>query len=128
MEQVNKYYFELTIEFQNDYKVSNLEKLLNLKAYELIELKDSVGPVKTAKFFYRTGELKDIYSDEAFEEFINELKPHLISLLPILKSERGHINFCIVFTGLNDKPIIGLSSETIKTLAELNASYEVDFT
>ena len=127
MEQINKYYFEIGIEFKSDYDVKKLEEILGVKASAMVSLKDAVGPVKTAKFFYKTNEFTEIYADELFERFLIDFQTKVEDLKPILSTNNGEITFSIVFTRLDVKPCISLSSKAISILDSIGARYDVDF-
>ena len=127
MEQVNKYYFEVCIEFKTDYDVKKLETILGVKSSVMIDLKDAVGPVKTAKFIYKTKDMTEIYTDEMFEKFLIEFDSKANDLIPVLKENDGEIAFSVIFTRLDVKPCLSLSQKAVDILSKLNARIDVDF-
>ena len=127
MGQINKYYFDLAINFESDYDVTKLEKILELKPRLLVQLKDAKGPIKTAKFAYKTKEYDEIDTAGEFLKFLKRHGENLTKILPILKENKGKITFYIVFTEIQDKPVIYLDQDTIQFLAYLNASFEIDY-
>ena len=127
MEQVNKYYFEVCIEFKTDYDVKKLETILGVKPSVMIDLKDAVGPVKTAKFIYKTKDMTEIYTDEMFEKFLIEFDSKANDLIPVLKANDGEIAFSVIFTRLDVKPCLSLSQKAVDILSKFNARIDVDF-
>lgn len=127
MEQVNKYYFEVGIEFKTDYDVKKLETILGVKPSVMVDLKDAVGPVKTAKFIYKTKDMTEIYTDEMFEKFLIEFESKADDLIPVLKENDGELAFSVVFTRVDVKPCIGLSKKAVDILSKLGARIDVDF-
>ena len=124
---MNKYHFTLSIRFKNDYDVKNLQKILKLKLYKVITYSESKGNEKSAKFIYRTDTLTNIYTDDLFAKFIEQIKPKLDKIKEILQTNNGVCVLRIVFDELKEKPCIGLSAQTIALLNDLSADFEVDF-
>lgn len=127
MDTKNEFYFELSLTFESDAPVEKLEKLIGLKPQKIVKLSESKGPIKTAKFFYKTDTFKSFYTDKLFKEFLLSLKDNFKALPEILREWKGECYFYIVFTKMLDKPYLSLDSETIKLLAFLNANYDIDF-
>lgn len=127
MEQVNKYYFEICIEFKTDYDVKKLETILGVKPSTMVYLNDAVGPVKTAKFIYKTKDMTEIYTDEMFEKFLMEFNSKVDDLNPVLKENGGEIAFSIIFTRLDVKPCLSLSQNAVYILSKFGARFDVDF-
>lgn len=127
MEQVNKYYFEVGIEFKSDYNVKNFEEILGVKPSVMVDLKDAVGPVKTAKFIYKTKDMTEIYTDEVFEKFLIEFDSKADDLIPVLKENDGEIAFSVIFTRLDIKPCLSLSKKAVQILSKFGARIDVDF-
>ena len=125
--KVNKYYFDVAIQFESDYDVSNLEKLLGVKPTLLVQLKDSKGLNKTAKFTYKSKIYDEIDTAGEFENFLKENLERLEKVLPVVKANKGKITLYIVFTQIEDKPVLYLSNETLKLLAKLDVDFEIDY-
>ncbi len=124
---MNKYHFSVSIHFNSDYDVKNLENILKLKPYSITPYEKSVGDTKSAKFVYRTKVLNDIYTDDLFKQFVKKVEPHLKSLPEILKENDGRCVFRIVFDELKEKPCISLDNEILGILYKLNSNYEIVF-
>ena len=96
--KVNKYYFDVAIQFERDYDVSNLQKLLGVKPNLSVQLKDSKGLNKTAKFTYKSKIYDEIDTVGKFEDFLKENLERLEKVLPVVKANKGKITLYIVFT------------------------------
>ena len=127
MKLTNKYYFEFALNFEKDFNVGELESVLGLKASKLVSYENSKAENKTAKFIFKTEEISEIYADFEFKKFLNAYKDKLKGVTSLLKDNNGNLAFCVVFTELQDKPIISLDRETIQILSDLNASFDVDY-
>ncbi len=121
------YHFSFHIRFKSDVDVYKLSKNFNLEPYKLTSLKDSKGKNKTAKMWYRTKDLNEIYTGDEFEVYVLKMKEIFKDLPNILNSFEGECEFCIIFTDLNEKPCINLTQKTIDALHDLNASVDFDF-
>ena len=124
---MNKYHFSVSIHFNCDYDVKNLENILKLKPYSITPYEKSVGDTKSAKFVYRTKVLNDIYTDDLFKQLVKKVEPHLKLLPEILKENDGRCVFRIVFDELKEKPCISLDNEILGILYKLNSNYEIVF-
>lgn len=125
--ETNKYYFSFSINFAKNVDLKSLENVLEIKATKLTPLKESKGKNKSAKFYCKTQEYDDMYTDKKFEEFVNLLAPRLKDLPNMLLEYDGKCHFCVVFTETKQKPCLSLNIQTIRTLANIGASYDVDF-
>ena len=90
-------------------------------------LKDSVSPVPSAKYYYRTKEFNDINVNELFEQFINTIYSKVNLIKTEIENNNGKLNICIVFTNFVEKPCLYMSNNTLTQLSELGASYDIDF-
>jgi len=125
--KMNKFYISLALTFKQDCDVNKIEKLLGLKAYKKIGLKDSKGLQKLAKIIFKSNEFEGFYSDEIFEKYLIKNLNNFKKIPEILSLYDGECHFSIVITSLRDKPCVGLSLKSIKILSNINASYDVDF-
>ena len=100
---------------------------LKIKATKLTYLKDSKGPIKSAKFYCKTNSFDNIYTDNEFEKFVDGMVDNLTVLPNILKEYDGECCLCIVFEEITEKPCLSLSEKTIENLFKIGASYDVDF-
>lgn len=123
----NTFYFSINAQFKNDYDVSKLEKIFGIKARKLIYLKDSLGPIKTAKFLFSTREFEDVYTDKLFAEFVDNFYKKAKQIREEIEANSGSLNFCIVFKNLVKKPTLFMSNTTLTQLSEMGASYDIDF-
>lgn len=122
----NVFYFSININFDYDLDINEINEKLGLKDAKVVAYNDSKGPKKSAKILYKTKKYEADYSDEYFERFIEELaKKQAVFDAEVTKKD-GALNICIVFDGLNEKPCLYMSNDTIKALANLNASFDVD--
>ena len=124
---MNKYHFTLSIQFDSDYDVQGLKKILNINPTSITPFNQSLGSKKSAKFILKTKTLTNIYTDEMFEKFLLSIKDNLKPLPEILEKNQGYCSFGIVFEEFDEKPCISLNRETIKILCDLHANYDVDF-
>ena len=124
---VNKYYFEFALYFEKDYDVSKLENILDIKPSKIVKLNESKGDIKTAKFIFRTEELDNIYTDDEFKNFVFLYKDKLSALSSIIEENKGRLAFYIVFTQIQDNPVINLDKDTIHIISDLNADFEIDY-
>ena len=124
---MNKYHFTLSIHFESDYDVNNLENIISLKPYKTTLYSESKGDTKSAKFLYKTESLSDVYTDEMFERFIKQIQPKLQLLKDILKENNGSVFLRIVFDELSEKPCLSLNSSTIAILNDSSANFEIVF-
>ena len=122
----NNFYFSLSAHFKKDYDVSKLEKLLGVKATKLTYLKDSVSPVPSAKFLFKTKTFEDIYTDKLFEEFVETIYKKAPNIKDEITSNNGDLSFCIVFTDFKSKPSLYMSNRTLTLLSNMGADYAVD--
>ena len=125
--EVNKFYFTISLSFNKDCNLDNLEKQFGIKAYKKINLNESKAPVKQAKLIFKTDEFEEIYTDEIFEKFVLNCKDNFKGLKEILNENDGVCYFNIVFTSLKDKPCLSMNNVVLTTLSELGASFDVDF-
>lgn len=123
----NCFYFSINAQFKTDYDVSKLEKIFGLKARKLVYLKDSLGPIKTAKFLFSTKDFEEVYTDKLFAEFVDGLYKKAPNIKQVLEANDGSLNFCIVFKNFVKKPTLFMSNTTLTQLSEMGASYDVDF-
>lgn len=123
----NCFYFSINAQFKTDYDVSKLEKIFGLKARKLVYLKDSLGPIKTAKFLFSTKDFEDVYTDRLFAEFVDGLYKKAPQIREELEANSGNLNFCIVFKNFVKKPALFVSNETLTQLSKMGASYDIDF-
>lgn len=123
----NKFYFSMSAQFKSDYDVSNIEKILGIKARKLVYLKDAVGPNKTAKFLFSTKDFEDVYTDKLFAEFVEGIYKKAPNIKEVLEANDGCLNFCVVFKNFVQKPVLYMSNTTLTQLSEMGASYDVDF-
>ena len=124
---MNKYRFAISIHFKSDYDVEKLGEILKIQPTKITPLEKSLGKEKSAKFYYKTKEMTDIYTDNMFEDFVAQIAPNLAPLPQILKENNGTCVFRIVFDEISEKPCLSLSNKTLGILHNLCASYEVDF-
>lgn len=124
---MNKYRFAISIHFKSDYDVEKLDEILKIQPTKITPLEKSLGKEKSAKFYYKTKEMTDIYTDNMFEDFVAQIAPNLAPLPQILKENNGTCVFRIVFDEISEKPCLSLSNKTLGILHNLGASYEVDF-
>lgn len=124
---MNKYHFSISIHFKSDYDVEKLGEILKIQPTKITPLEKSLGEEKSAKFYYQTGEMTDIYTDNMFEDFVAQIAPNLAPLPQILKENNGTCVFRILFDEMSEKPCISLDNKTLGILHNLDASYEVDF-
>jgi len=124
---MNKYRFAISIHFKSDYDVEKLDEILKIQPTKITPLEKSLGKEKSAKFYYKTKEMTDIYTDNMFEDFVAQIAPNLAPLPQILKENNGTCVFRIVFDEMSEKPCLSLSNKTLGILHNLCASYEVDF-
>lgn len=128
MEEIKyTYHFSLFLNFKNDVDVDRLEKYFKIDAYKKTFLRDSKGPEKTAKIWYKTKEISDVYTDEAIERFILQIYDNFANLKQILKVNNGSACFTLYFTDVKERPVIGLTLKTIEMLEKLGLSFDVDF-
>ena len=124
---MNKYRFAISIHFKSDYDVEKLGEILKIQPTKITPLEKSLGNEKSAKFYYKTKEMTDIYTDNMFEDFVAQIAPNLAPLPQILKENNGTCVFRILFDEMSEKPCLSLSNKTLGILYNLGASYEVDF-
>ena len=122
-----KYHFSFHIRFVKDFDVFSLSKKFNLEPYKLTLLKDSKGTNKTAKMWYRTKDITNIYTGDEFEKFVIKINEIFKGINEYLDLYDGSCEFCIIFTELNEKPCIDITKKTINALNELKASVDFDF-
>ena len=77
---MNKYHFSLHIFFKQDCDVNALEKIIGIKAYKKVLLKDSVGKNKSAKLWIRTKQEKSPDTVERLSKFISKMQPTFLLL------------------------------------------------
>lgn len=125
----NKFYFCLSLHFKSDFDVASLQDTLGITATKLTPLAMSKGPKEnaSAKFYYKTQEFCEIYSDEIFAKFVEKLSDKADVISEILENNNGECNISIVFTELNGKPMLSLDNKTINLLSALHANFDVDF-
>ena len=122
-----KYHFSLQMNFKTDVDVEKVSKLIKLEPYKITPLSEAKGPNKTAKIWYRTKDFTEIYSDNMIDKFLKEVEENLKFLPELLKEFEGRCSLNLIFTGLNEFPVIGLSDYAIQTLAKLKINFYVDF-
>lgn len=122
----NVFYFSIKINFDYDLDINEINEKLGLKDAKVVAYNDVKGPRKSAKILYKTKKYEAYYTDDYFERFIKELaKKQAVFDAEVTKKD-GALNICIVFDGLKEKPCLYISNDTIKDLANLNASFDVD--
>ena len=137
----NIFYFDILIEFESDYNVHNLEKIIGLKPYKILTRRESEERVKkavvyekdgtshnvtpTAKFIYKSEKFSGIDVDSEFEKFIKSIDENLEKIIPILEENKGKISFSILLTEIKGKPCIYFNNEIIKIIAKYNSDLEV---
>ncbi len=75
--------------------------------------------MKKVPSLFRTDTLTNIYTDDLFAKFIEQIKPKLDKIKEILQTNNGVCVLRIVFDELKEKPCIGLSVQTIALLNDL---------
>lgn len=123
----NKYHFTLFYSFKKDINIDMFEKAMEIKAYHKNSLKDSKGQNKTAKYWIKTKDISNIYSDNELEKFILDIEPKLILSQSYLKEYEGFARITLYFDKVKDKPCISLSSQSMKILSDNNINFDVDF-
>ena len=122
----NVFYFSISISYDYDLDIKEINEKLGLKNAKVIAYNDAKGPKKSAKILYKTKEYEADYTDEYFERFVEELAKKQATFDTEVTKKDGALNICIVFDGLKEKPCLYMSNDTIKALANLNASFDVD--
>lgn len=121
------YHFSLHLHFNDDVDVNALEKYFKMEAYKKTALKESKGKNKSAKIWFRTKELTEVYTDKAIEKFLTNVYDNFRDLKQILDENNGHGTFSSIFTKAKERPIISLTYKTIQILEQLGLSFDVDF-
>ena len=93
---MNRYYFSLSIQFKKDIDLDKFQNYLGIEATKLTMLEDSKGPNKTAKFYYRTESMENIFPDKDFEQFVDDVADKLVHLPQIMEKNDGDCSFSIV--------------------------------
>lgn len=124
---MNKYHFSLHIFFKQDCDVNALEKIIGIKAYKKVLLKDSVGKNKSAKLWIRTKQEKSPDTVERLSKFISKMQPTFLLLQDYLSKFDGTCTLTLYFDEINQKPCISLPVDSLKILAENNINFDVDF-
>ncbi len=124
---MNKYHFSLHIFFKQDCDVNELEKIIGIKAYKKVLLKDSVGHNKSAKLWLRTEQETLPNTVERLSKFIEKMQPTFLLLQGYLKKFDGRCTLTLYFDELDQKPYISLPVDSLKILAENNIKFDVDF-
>lgn len=88
------------------------------------ELKDFKRIVDVSSLMYSTGYINTIDVEYAIKKMISIIKPNLHNLISIINKYGLNTKICIVID-LQEKPIISISSDIIKMMAQLSA--EIDF-
>ncbi len=122
----NIFYFSISINYDYDLDINAVNEKLGLKDAKVISYNDAKGPKKSAKILYKTKKYEAEYTDEYFEKFVQELAKKQEIITNEVTNKNGELNICVVFDGLKEKPCLYMSNDTIKALANLNASFDVD--
>ena len=124
---MNKYHFSLHIFFKQDCDVNALEKIIGIKAYKKVLLKDSVGKNKSAKLWIRTKQEKSPDTVERLSKFISKMQPTFLLLQDYLSKFDGTCTLTLYFDEINQKPFIILTVDSLKIFADNNINFDVDF-
>ncbi|MBQ8425237.1 MAG: hypothetical protein IJX17_04380 [Clostridia bacterium] len=143
MKKANKYYFEIFLEFEEDYDVESIEEKIGYKPHRLLTRSMHAKKVEKAvvyeadgsthkitpkaMFSYRTEEKTELFIDDEFAKFVMEADIKLKNYIQEIKDNKGQITFKIVFTEFKDKPYFSFSREIIKILAKCDAEIMVDY-
>lgn len=130
---MNAYYIELNLHFNSDFDVTEVERIVEIKACGFTQKKDAfLNPVtnsQTAKIHFKTKELTDPEIDIELEHFVERLADKFEKLQQVILSENGQAFIYVVFTKTDNEelPVIGLTAKTIKLLSKINVGVYVDF-
>lgn len=124
------YHFNLILTFDKDINIEKLERLIGIKAYKKIHLKDSLfgeDNKKTAKIWFKSEDFSNLNTFETIEKYLLNIKENFKDISHILKEFSGEFAFQLVFNKINERPIIEFSTKNIEILQQIGASFSVDF-
>lgn len=131
---MNKIMVEFTLWTENpEIDIDNISRIINIFPVE----KESIGDIKyygelknfsrivdVSSLMYSTGYIDTIEVEYAIKKMVSIIKPNLHNLISIVNEYSLNTKICIVMN-LQEKPIISISSDIIKIMAQLSA--EIDF-